>query len=66
MALCDTPMKHADGSVMPCTLPKGHEVQVEDSDHYDAHGCSAPVLVHQSTLREVAYWQDIPFPWERS
>ncbi len=53
-AFCDTPMAHPDKSVGHCTLPKGHQVLVEDSDHYDEHGCTAPVLVHQSTLREVA------------
>ena len=54
MSVCSTPMNHPDESVFPCTLPKGHQVQIEDSDHVDAHGCFAPVLVHQSTLREVA------------
>jgi hypothetical protein len=60
---------HADGTlikpgdrVTPCTLPRGHHVQIEDSDHVDAHGCFAPVLVHQSTLREVQHvaneWPD--------
>lgn len=53
----DTPF-HADGTPIigpaRCTLPKGHEVQIEDSNHADGHGCFAPVLVHQATLREVA------------
>lgn len=57
---CGAPMTHAAGdwpaeTVGHCTLPKGHQVQIEDSDHYDEHGCLAPVLVHQSTLREVAH-----------
>ncbi len=32
-AFCDTPMAHPDKSVGHCTLPKGHQVLVEDSDH---------------------------------
>jgi hypothetical protein len=66
---CGAPMRHpgyltmhADGTLVdpddrtsPCALPEDHEIQVEDSDHYDAHGCIAPVLVHQSTIREVAH-----------
>ena len=51
--ICGTPMRHPDDTVSPCTLPKNHQVLVEDSDHVDVHGCFAPVLVHQSTLREV-------------
>lgn len=62
-------MMHADGTwieagdrTTPCTLPKDHFVQIEDSNHVDGHGCFAPVLVHQSTLREVAHvaceWPD--------
>ena len=51
--ICGTPMRHPDGTVFPCTLPKDHFIQVEDSPHYDAHGCSAKVLVRQATIREV-------------
>jgi hypothetical protein len=53
-ALCGTPMVHADQSVSPCTLPKDHFVQIEDSEHIDEHGHSANVLVRQSSIREVA------------
>jgi hypothetical protein len=35
-----------------CVLPTNH--QLHDSDHRDRHGCRAMVLVHQSTIREVA------------
>jgi hypothetical protein len=63
--LCGTPMTHSgdtpfheDGTPITepgfCTMPEGHQVQIEDSPHGDGHGCLAPVLVHQSTLREVA------------
>jgi hypothetical protein len=51
--LCGVPMIHKDGSESPCTQPYRHFVQIEDSDHVDEHGCLAPVLVHQSTIREV-------------
>ena len=51
---CRARMLHPDESVSLCTLPKGHEVQIEDSPHYDEHGCTAQVLVRQATLREVA------------
>jgi hypothetical protein len=48
--------------ISPCTLPARHYVQIEDSDHVDRHGCFAPVLVHQATIREVAHvaaeWPD--------
>lgn len=54
MELCGTPMIHKDKSESRCTLPKNHYVIIEDSDHVDAHGCRATVLVHQSTIREVA------------
>jgi|HubBroStandDraft_3_1064219.scaffolds.fasta_scaffold226360_2 hypothetical protein len=74
--LCGTPIRHqgyltmhadrtpitADDRTSPCTLPNDHDVQIEDSDHVDAHGCFAPVLVHQSTIREVGHvareWPD--------
>lgn len=66
-ASCGSPMAHPDGfdrhadgtpvdpdnRTSPCALPKGHYIQIEDSDHYDEHGCIAPVLVRQSTIREV-------------
>ena len=50
---CGTPMVHPDESAGHCTLPKDHYIQIEDSDHYDEHGCIAPVLVHQASIREV-------------
>lgn len=48
---------YAAGSHMPkreypCILPKTH--LNHDSDHVDIHGHTAPVLVHQATIREVA------------
>jgi hypothetical protein len=58
---CGVPMTHEDGSVGHCTLPRGHQRQIEDSDHYDEHGCIAAVLISQSTIREVAAlqaWRD--------
>jgi hypothetical protein len=61
---CGTPITHPepfhqDGTPVTeeparCALPKGHETQIEDSPHADGHACLAPVLVHQSTIREVA------------
>jgi hypothetical protein len=53
-------MTHAAGdwpaeTIGHCTLPKDHYIQIEDSGHYDEHGCHADVLVHQSTLREVEH-----------
>jgi hypothetical protein len=54
MRECGVLLVHPDESASPCTLPAGHFIQVEDSDHVDEHGCFAPVLVRQSTLREVA------------
>ena len=60
--LCGAPMTHPDQSVGHCTLPRRHFEQIEDSAHVDEHGCFAPVLVHQSTIREVAHvaaeWPD--------
>jgi hypothetical protein len=59
---CGTPMTHRDESVGHCTLPRDHFVQIEDSPHYDEHGCTARVLVRQATIREVAHvsaqWPD--------
>jgi hypothetical protein len=53
---------HTGELVSPCTLPRGHAEQIEDSGHYDEHGCHADVLVHKSTLREIAHvaaeWPD--------
>ena len=65
--ICGVRMIHPVGewpveTVDHCTLPKHHEVQIEDSNHVDSHGCFAPVLIHQSTLREVRHvsreWPD--------
>lgn len=52
--LCAAPLRHADESVAPCTLPRRHYEQIEDSGHYDAHGCHADVLVHQASIRDAA------------
>ena len=56
---CGTPMVHADQTVSPCTLPRDHFVQVTDSDHYDAHGCTAPVLVHQASIADARRVQQL-------
>jgi len=63
MAQCPTQMRHRDSSTSQCVLPRDHILN--DSDHQDAHGCTAHVLVHQASIDEVRRWQDIPFPWER-
>jgi hypothetical protein len=59
---CGTRMIHPDKTAGHCILTKDHEVEVEDSDHMDEHGHRAPVLVHQSTIREAtrvaAEWPD--------
>jgi hypothetical protein len=59
---CGTPMRHPDKSVSPCVLDKDHYITVEDSPHQDEHGHTAPVLVSQATIREVAHvsreWPD--------
>lgn len=52
MSKCGTPMRHPDKSVSPCVLDETH--RLDDSDHRDGHGHTAPVLVRQSTIREVA------------
>jgi hypothetical protein len=59
---CAVPMLHRDQSEAPCLLARGHQEQ--DTDHVDEHGCTAPVLVHQSSIEEVRRWQDIPLPHE--
>ena len=48
---CQVHLIHEDKSEAQCVLPKAH--RLDDSDHVDDHGCHAPVLVHQSTIREV-------------
>jgi hypothetical protein len=53
---CMVRMIHEDKSEMPCVLQKSH--LLDDSDHEDAHGHHAPVLVHQSTIRQVQAIQD--------
>lgn len=53
---CKVPMIHPDKTESRCVLHKDH--QQDDSDHIDIHGHTAPVLVHQSTLREVRALQE--------
>lgn len=48
---CQVHLIHEDKSESRCVLPKAH--LLDDSDHEDEHGHHAPVLVHQSTIREV-------------
>ena len=48
---CPTPMQHQDGQIAQCTLDRSHAL--DDSDHVDEHGHTAPVLVSQATIREV-------------
>lgn len=48
---CQVSLIHRDKSESQCVLPKKH--LLDDSDHQDEHGHRAPVLVHQSTIREV-------------
>jgi hypothetical protein len=57
---CPTPMVHRDQSRARCVLPVSH--LLDDSDHQDEHGCTAPVLIHQSTIREVERWSKISLP----
>lgn len=59
---CLVNLIHKDKSEARCIRHPEH--QREDTDHIDEHGCHAPVLVTQATIKEVAYWQDVPFPWE--
>ena len=54
---CQVHLIHADKSEARCVLPKRH--LLDDSDHVDDHGHHAPVLVHQSTIREVQRVQDM-------
>lgn len=53
---CQVNLIHADKSEAQCVLPKKH--LLDDTDHMDDHGHLAPVLVHQSTIREVKAVQD--------
>lgn len=48
---CQVHLIHEDKSESRCVLAKAH--LLDDSDHQDEHGHHAPVLVHQSTIREV-------------
>jgi hypothetical protein len=50
--LCHVGLIHADESTAPCVLPRTHLDY--DSDHQDEHGCRAAVLIHRSTIDEVA------------
>src|SRR6185437_16127132 len=53
---CQVHLIHEDKSESRCVLPKAH--LLDDSDHVDEHGHAAPVLVHQSTIRQVKAIQD--------
>lgn len=53
---CRVHLIHEDKSEARCVLPQKH--LLDDSDHEDEHGHHAPVLVHQSTIREVQAIQD--------
>lgn len=53
---CAGRLIHRDKSESQCVLPRAH--LLDDSDHQDEHGCRAPVLVSQSTIREVQAIQD--------
>lgn len=53
---CQVHLIHRDSSESRCVLPKKH--LLDDSDHQDEHGHHAPVLVSQSTIREVQRLQD--------
>jgi hypothetical protein len=54
---CQVPMVHPDATVAWCIRHKDH-LRI-DSDHLDEHGHTAPVLVSQSTIREVQRVQDM-------
>lgn len=54
---CTVPMIHPDKSEAQCVLPRKH--LLDDSDHVDEHGHHAPVLVHQSTIRDVQRVQSL-------
>jgi hypothetical protein len=61
MNICKTPMRHQDGTVSACILPHYH--LLHDSDHRDAHGHTAAVLVHQASIadaRRVAALPPVP------
>jgi len=53
---CRVHLIHPDESESRCVRPKSH--LLDDSDHVDEHGHRAPVLVSQSTIREVKAIQD--------
>ena len=53
---CQVHLIHEDKSESRCVLAKAH--LLDDSDHQDEHGHHAPVLVSQSTIREVKRIQD--------
>lgn len=48
---CKVNMVHEDKSESRCVLDKDH--LLDATDHLDIHGHKAPVLVHQSTIRQV-------------
>lgn len=62
-ARCMVNLIHADEPEARCTRHRDHQ-QNADSDHVDEHGCTAHVLVHQSSIEEARRWQDVPWPWE--
>lgn len=48
---CPVMMEHPSGRPdSRCTLGADHKYS--DTDHLDEHGCTAPVLIHQSTIEE--------------
>lgn len=53
---CQVMLIHPGGIERRCILPKAH--LLDDSDHQDHCGHRAPVLVSQSTIREVQAVQD--------
>lgn len=49
--ICGVRMIHSGAPDAVCVLTKEH--LASDTDHEDKHGCHAPVLVRQSTIREM-------------
>ena len=58
MGICQTPMRHKDGTVSPCTLPAAH--RLSDINHRDAHGHRAPVLAHQASIADAQRVAKLP------
>jgi hypothetical protein len=57
-ARCITHMRHSDGTVAQCVLDRSH--RDTDSDHVDAHGHTAQVLVHHASIADAQRVQDLP------